>query len=124
MFKDSEYLQTVLMWFGVPEGIFDHADPLAVFIVFIFGQRIFIFFLSILIWMFVKFLRAHVDPNANKEKMSGGFTTHQYHDMSEMGKMYKGDKKPTFMSMAFKGFIIPVLVIFIAISIAMEMSNG
>ena len=128
MFKDNEFLQQVLIYSGVPEGIFDYADPLAILFVFIFSSRIFIFLLSVFLWLFVVFIRGRMgrNPHGQGGGGMGGYdvSTHQYHDMNSMHKMYKVDKKPSFFWLVFKGFVFPVGIIYIAITIALGMVYG
>tara|TARA_R110001592_G_scaffold20926_15_gene84713 strand:- start:1249 stop:1635 length:387 start_codon:yes stop_codon:yes gene_type:complete len=128
MFKDSEFLKVVLGLFGVPEGTYDFADPAVVLLAVIFSEHLFVFFLSVLIWGSVRFFRAYVGQSPaqvmKKKKDGSGVSTYQYSDMSNMHKMYKTDKRPSFFAVAFKGFILPVLVIFLAITISMELAYG
>lgn len=43
------YLREIMVLFGVPESVFNHADPLYVFFVFMFSSEIFIFFFIIIV---------------------------------------------------------------------------
>ena len=128
MFKDNEFLKTVLGLFGVPDIAFDFADPVAVLFAVIFSEQIFIFFLSIVIWLAVKFFSSGVGNKPtefmDKKRDDLDVSTYQYSDISDMKNMYKSDKTPGFFSVVFKGFLLPVLVIFIAITIAMEFAYG
>ncbi len=128
MFKDSEFLKTILNLFGVPEVTFDFADPLVVLYAVIFSEQIFVFFLSIVIWLLIKLFSSGVGKKPteymDKKRDDLNISTYQYSDISDMKNMYKSDKTPGFFSVVFKGFLLPVLVIFIAITIAMEFAYG
>ncbi len=126
MFEDSEFLKTALIYSGVPEAVFEYADPITLLFVFIFSSRIFVFFLSVMLWLFVVFIRGRMNsgPYGQNNMEGNGVSTHQYHDMSSMHKMYKVDKKPSLISVVIKGFVLPVLVIYVAITIAIGMAYG
>lgn len=126
---DGEFLKDILTLLGTPEFLFEKADPLAVFFVFLFSSRIFVFLLSVAVWTMVVIVRAYVSGNPNersRKKMNkmGGFSIHQYHAPSDMMGMGSKPKNTTFLAAAIKGFALPVLVIFIAITIAAEMAYG
>lgn len=38
----NEYLKEIMILFGVPASLFNHADPLYVFFVFIFSSELFV----------------------------------------------------------------------------------
>ena len=128
MFEDSEFLQQILIYAGVPENVFEYADPITLLFVFIFSSRLFVLFVSAVLWLLVMFIRSRMnsDPYGQRNNnMEGyGVSTHQYHDMNSMHKMYKVDKRPSFIAVVIKGFVLPVLVIYVAITISLGMVYG
>ncbi|PCI57096.1 MAG: hypothetical protein COB36_02160 [Alphaproteobacteria bacterium] len=119
----DEYLQTVLMLLGVPENLFSVASPLSVLFVYIFSTRILVFILSIVIWAMLFLFKSRYDVGIKqqtkvREKHS---KTHRY-DMKDPFKMEK-IKKPSLLGMAMRGVILPIMVIFIALSVAMSIVN-
>lgn len=124
MMMDNEHLQMVLMFMGIPEGLFSVANPLSVLLMFIFSTRIITFILAVLIWavLFLFKPRYGVGIKEQRKARTENSKTHRY-DMKDPFKMEKVEKKPSLLGIVMKGFILPVMVIFIALSIAMSMVN-
>lgn len=126
MFED--YIRTVLPFMGVPSSAFDYADPWAVLGAFIFSSEIAVFFLSIFIWVAVKFVSIGVTPKPKHFQSSRledlGINAHQYNDKDTSKQFFGIEEKPSFFGVMIKGFIIPVAVIFGAILFAREMAFG
>ena len=70
MFEDNEFLQTVLVYAGVPEDVFEYADPIAILFVFIFSTRVFVFLLSVLLWLLVIFIRGRNSGGMQGQNMA------------------------------------------------------
>ncbi len=60
----------------------------------------------------------------DKKRDDIGISTYKYNDIKDMKDIYKGNKTPGFFSVVFKGFLLPVFIIFVAITIAMELAYG
>ncbi|PCK00514.1 MAG: hypothetical protein COA45_01665 [Zetaproteobacteria bacterium] len=120
----DEYLQTVLTMMGVPSGLFDVADPMSVLFVYIFSTQILTFILSVVIWLMLFLFKSHHDVGIKKQmKVSEKHSkTHRY-DMKDPFKM-EAVKKPSMLGMAMRGVIIPIIVIYIALSISMSIFNA
>ncbi len=121
---DDDFIKTVLGVIGIPEMAFDYVDPWAALGMFIFSSRILAFLMAVFIWcgvIFIKMFRSNGFKETNSMQKMGP-TTHQYH-MTDMKGMYKMDHKPSLLGVAVKGFILPVFILFIAISMAMKVAN-
>lgn len=119
----DEYLQTVLMLLGMPEDLFSVANPMSVLLVYIFSTRILTFILSIVIWaVFFLFKPRHnVGIKQQKKVREKHSKTHRY-DNKDPFKMEKANK-PSLLGMTMRGVILPIMVIFIALSVVMSMFN-
>ncbi len=124
----DEYLRTVLPLMGVPSSAFDYADPLSVLGAFVFSSEILVFILSSFIWVAVKFVSIGIAPkpeNSQSGRLDDlGLSTHSYGDKAEVNSAWGDQKKTGFVSAMFKGFVIPVLLIFAGILIVREVAYG
>ena len=120
----DEHLQTVLMLMGMPESLFDVANPLSVLFLFIFSTRIFTLIMAVIIWLVLFLFKPRYGAGIKQQKKVSeqNAKTHRY-DMKDPFKMEEVDKKPSLLGIMMKGFILPVMVIFIALSVAMSMAN-
>ena len=119
----DEYLQAVLMLLGMPEDLFSVANPMSVLLIYIFSTRILIFILSIVIWAVLFLFKSRHDVGIKKQvKVRAKHSkTHRY-DKKDPFKMEQV-KKPSLLGMTMRGIILPIMAIFIALSVVMSMFN-
>lgn len=128
LFKDNEFLETLLGVFGVPDFAFEFADPVVLLYAVIFSEHLFVLVLSVVLWTGRLFFTSYRDTRTS-DKMKGGgaskgdILTHQYSDISSMSGEGK-EKKSSWFGAVFKGFILPVIVIYIAISASLYLVYG
>ena len=119
----DESLQTVLILMGMPSDLFSVANPMSVLFVYIFSTRILTFVLSIVVWAAFFLFKARHDVGIKQQMKAREqhSTTHRY-DMKDPFKMEEV-KKPSLLGMAMRGVILPIMAIFIALSVVMSMFN-
>lgn len=128
LFKDNEFLEVLLGVFGIPDFAFEYADPVVLLYAVIFSEHLFVLVLSVVIWTGRLFFTSYHDRRTF-DKMKGGGTsksdvlTHQYSDINSMSDGFK-EKKSSWFWAVFKGFILPVIVIYIAISASLYLVYG
>ncbi len=122
------YLREIMVLFGVPESVFNHADPLYVFFVFMFSSEIFVFMLSIVIWGMILYIRSFI--HGETKSLKGvtrieelGFKTHEYTDKINLKNRFKEGKSTGFFAVVIKGFMMPVIFIFFFIIIVVRLSS-
>ena len=122
------YIRAVLPLMGVPSSAFDYADPWAVLVAFVFTSEIAVFFLSIFIWIVIKFVTVGVTAKPKHFQSSRlddlGITAHQYSDKNTSKQFFGIEEKPSLFGVMIKGIILPICIIFGAIIIAREMAFG
>ena len=121
----NEYLQTALMYMGVPEVVFSVADPMTVLTLFVFSSRILTFLAAVGLWSIVFFVKFFTTKGMEDpfNRSTSDHNIHQY-DMNNMHRMYNMDQKPSMLGIFIKGFVLPVLIIFLALTFALEMAYG
>lgn len=125
-FFKNDYLREIMIIMGVPSSVFNHADPLYIFFVFIFSSEIFLLLLSVLVWSGVLYVRSFI--HGDVKSSSGvtrieelGFSKHEYSDASHMKARYKADQSTGFWAVGVKGFILPILIIFAVIWVSVRL---
>lgn len=113
----NQYLINALYFLGFSRSTFDVADPVAVLLLFIFSTHILAFILAILIWIFVYSKHQHYKGGADfggLMRSNNEIKTHSYgmDDMFKKNKTMRSNKKLTWFSALFSGFVIPVSVLF------------
>lgn len=124
-FFRNEYLRNIMTFMGVPDSVFNHADPLYVFFVFIFSSELFVLFLSIVIWGGIVYARSFIQ---GETKGLGGATriedlglqTHEYTHKKHVKTRFNKEKPTGFFAVVIKGFMLPVIIIFIVFMIILE----
>lgn len=146
----NENLQAVLVIMGVPKEVFSMVDPVAILMAYVFSTRIFIMILSIIIWLGIFLFKSPSgisvkNQSKTREELSEEYSydiknpfkagrgkkrqnnqlkvskTHNY-IAKDPFKMEKA-KKPSLLGMVMRGVIVPIIVIYVALSVSVSVFN-
>ena len=146
----NENLQAVLVIMGVPKEVFSMVDPVAILMAYVFSTRIFIMILSIIIWLGIFLFKSPYgisvkNQSKTREELSEEYSyaiknpfkegrgkkrqdnqlkvskTHNY-IAKDSFKMEKA-KKPSLLGMVMRGVIVPIIVIYVALSVSVSVFN-